>query len=109
MSKLTLSLSPLLLFAALAAHASLTQQPAANRDIRAHVVDGLTGESIQRVRFTLTGGRLLDGLSGNGDNEGNLTVSAPPGSYRLTLEKAGYFPEPYELNITASSPSTLPE
>ena len=107
MSKLSLLLSAVLLFAALTAHASFRQQPAANREIRAHIIDGLTGDAIQRVRFTLTGGGLLDGLTGNGDNQGDLTVSAPPGSYRLTLEKAGYFPELYDLNITASSPSTL--
>jgi len=109
MSKPSLRLSAVLLFVALTAHASLAQQPAANREIRAHVIDGLTDEAIQRARFTLTGGGLLDGLTGSGDNEGNVTVSAPPGNYRLTLEKAGYFPEPYDLNITASSPATLPQ
>src|SRR4030095_14579409 len=109
MSNLSLRLSAILLFAAFTSHASLTQQPAANREIRAHIIDGLTGEGIQRVRFTLTGVGLLDGLTGNGDNQGDLTVSAPPGSYRLTWEKPGYFAEPYDLNITASSPSTLPQ
>jgi len=109
MSKLSLRLSAVLLFVALTAHASLTQQPAADREIRTHIIDGLTGDAVQRVRFTLTGRGLLDGITGNGDNQGELTVAAPPGSYRLTLEKAGYFPESYDLNITASSPLLLPE
>jgi hypothetical protein len=109
MSKPSLRLCAVLLFAALTAQASLTQQPPANREIRAHIIDGSTGDAIQRVRFTLTGGGLLDGLAGNGDNQGDLTVSAPPGKYRLTVEKAGYFPEVYDLNFTASSSSTLPE
>jgi len=109
MTKPCLRLSAVLLFAVLTAHASLTQQPAANREIRVHIIDGLTGDAIQRVRFTLTGGGLLDGVTGNGDNQGDVTVSAPPGSYHLTLEKAGYFPDPYDLNITASSPGTLPQ
>src|SRR5262245_8280821 len=109
MSKPSLQLTAVLLFAALTVNASFRQQPAANREIRAHIIDGLTGDAIQRVRFTLTGAGLLDGLTGNGDNQGDVTVTAPPGNYRLTLEKAGYFPELYDLNITASSPPTLPQ
>src|SRR5688572_30397412 len=110
MRRLNVKVCAALVLMVLAAYALPTQQPASGRNIRAHIIDGLTGQAVPRVRFTLTGSGLVDGLAGTTDAQGDLSLSAvPPGGYRLTLEKAGYFPEPYDLNVTASSPATLPD
>jgi hypothetical protein len=104
MKKAGLKLCAVLALAALAA----AQAP--GREITARIIDGLTGQPIPRVRFTLTGGGLLDGLTGTSESEDSVVLSSVrPGTYRLTLEKAGYFPEPYELIVTDSSPATLGE
>ena len=107
-SKLTLC--ALLAVASLGVRAASAQQPAAGRDIRVHVIDGMTGQDLPRVRSVITGGGLVDGIIGTGDEQGNVVLSGVrPGTYKVSLEKAGYFPEPFDLNVTATSPATLPE
>ncbi|HET9942554.1 MAG TPA: carboxypeptidase-like regulatory domain-containing protein [Terriglobia bacterium] len=99
-----------LLSAGLGIHAATTPQGAPGRDIRTSIIDGLTGQPVTRVRYVMTGGGLVDGATGTGDDQGNLVLAAVrPGNYRVTVEKAGFFPEVYDLNVTASSPATLPQ
>jgi hypothetical protein len=87
----------------------LQQPPPSTTTVKTHAVDSLTGQAIARPRFTLTGGALLDGMTGTGDVQGDLVVSeVPPGRYQLTVEKAGYFPFVISsLNVT-TAPLTLP-
>ena len=105
-----LMICAILLIACFRTDASPYQQPAQGRNIRVHIIDGMTGQAIPRVRYMLTGGGLVDGLTGGGDDLGDVELSGiRPGTYRVTLEKAGYFPEPIDLTVTASSPASLPE
>src|SRR5688572_12487088 len=110
MKNSVLILCAALLSAGLGIHAATAQQGAPGRDIRTSIIDGLTGQPITRVRYVMTGGGLVDGATGTGDEQGNLVLAAVrPGNYRVTVEKAGFFPEVYDLNVTASSPATLPQ
>jgi hypothetical protein len=93
----------------LTAYSVPAQQTAGNANVRARIVDGLTGQAVERVRFTLSGPGLVDPMTGNTDVQGELSLSGiSAGRYRLTLEKAGYFPELSDLNLSGSS-LTLPD
>jgi hypothetical protein len=101
-----------LLFAAFAADGAPAQQQAVSSgDLRMRVVDGLTGQPVPRVRFTLTGGGLVDALAGSGDAQGDAVLSEvpPSGSYQLTVTKAGYFDAGYTISRSSGSTSSLPD
>ena len=110
MRKPSFMLCAVLLLAALGAHAGSPQEPASSREIRAHIIDGFTGQAVERARYAVTSAVMVDALTGSSDSEGNLALSGiSPGRYRLTIEKAGYFPETYDLNIAESSPTAMPD
>ena len=82
----------------------LLQQPASRAEIRVQLIDGLDGQPIQRARYAVTGGGMIDALTGSGDPKGSVTVSdLAPGRYLLTVDKAGYFQEKLDFNVTTAS------
>jgi len=82
----------------------LLQQPAIRAEVRVQLIDGLDGQPIPRARYAVTGGGMIDALTGSGDPKGNVTVSdLNPGRYLLTVDKAGYFQERLEFNVSTAS------
>lgn len=68
------------------------------------LIDGLNGQPIPRARYAVTGGGMIDALTGTGDPKGNVTASdLAPGRYILTIDKAGYFQERLDFNVTTAS------
>src|SRR6185369_14053662 len=82
----------------------LLQQPAIRAEVRVQLIDGLDGQPIPRARYAVTGGGMIDALTGSGDPKGNVTVSdLNPGRYLLTVDKAGYFQERFDFNVSTAS------
>lgn len=83
---------------------ALLQQPAPRAEVHVQLIDGLDGQPVPRARYAVTGAGMVDALTGSGDPKGNVALSElAPGRYLLTLDKAGYFQERLNFNVTSTS------
>jgi len=83
---------------------ALLQQPVPRAEVRVQLIDGLDGQPVPRARYAVTGGGMVDALTGSGDPKGSVAFSdLAPGRYLLTVDKAGYFQERLDFNVTSAS------